>query len=404
MGDIKFDITMEPGSNLSPSHQHGHEESTSFIDEEGLLPGAPESRETSGFLPLTYVQHNAVDVQFEPINTQHALHDMALKSKGMDLHYELTNNNKLLIATQGTTDIAVFTAYLDKNGTYTFTLHNHIDRSPPLNLVTNEHEAWKIQTHESISSKVSMFQEIGTQPLEPYQLTFHHQPTNSNDSNLKDIQVYWGDRLLYTIPPHQQEGKGYTFSVEGNAEQASTKLQFVSAGEHFIKENIHDVSLTSTAQNKLPIDLGYIVFDNDGNVSHSEFTVNVTTTPPIQLSNHEPFDVIFDQSVYQTIIVNEENGNHTSPLTTINLDTLFNHLAIPAENRVVEVIQREENGLGTNVYEVKISDKSQPLLPITVADVQLSFPGGDGGINVFHKHIIIDGGGSSLPPLDHHFI
>ncbi len=379
-------------------------EFASYIDEEGLLPGASESRETTGFLSFSYGQNNAVDVQFQPINNQHALHDMALKSKGIDLHYELTNHDKLLIATQGSSDIAVFTAYLDKSGTYTFTLHNHIDRLPPSNLVTNEHDGWKTQAVDPTSSKVGLFQEINTQPLEPYQLTFHHQPTNSNDSDLKDIQVYWGDRLLYTIAPHQHEGKGYTFSVEGSAEQASTKLQFVSENEQFIKDNIHDVSLLSTAQNKIPIDFGYVVFDNDGNVSHSQFTVNVTTTPPIQLSNHEPFDVIFDQSVYQTIIVSDENVQHPTPLTTINLDTLFNHLAIPAENRLVEVIQREENGLGTNVYEVKISDKSQPLLPITVADVQLSFPGGDGGINVFHRHVIIDGGGNILPPIEHHFI
>jgi hypothetical protein len=58
MSDIKFDISMEPEGSLSFPHKTAHNESTSFIDEEGLLPGALEPRETTGFLLLSYAQSN----------------------------------------------------------------------------------------------------------------------------------------------------------------------------------------------------------------------------------------------------------------------------------------------------------------------------------------------------------
>ncbi|MBI2790433.1 MAG: hypothetical protein HYX61_00630 [Gammaproteobacteria bacterium] len=383
MSEIKFDISMDP-DNINLPSKVIHEESTSFIDEEGLLPGTSESRETSGFLALSYGQTQPSVIQFAPIADQQALVNMALTSKGANLHYELMHNNQLLVATQGETDNAVFTVHLDKNGSYTFTLHNHLDRTSPPNLVASTEPS----------------QNIHTQPGELYQLTFYHQGHTSAQNEANDVQIYWGDNLIYTLPSTKSEGKGYTFSVEGVAGADTTKLQFVSTGnEHAIKDTIHDVSVMSTAQNKVPIDFAYVVADMQGNETHGQFTVNITTTPPIQVSNHEPFDVIFEHGVYQTIIVSDGNAQH-NPLTTINLDNLFNHLAISAENRVVEVVQREENGFATNVYEVKISDKSQSLVPITVADVQLSFPGGDGGLHVFQRNIFIEEGGSNLmPPL-----
>ena len=132
---------------------------------------------------------------------------------------------------------------------------------------------------------------------------------------------------------------------------------------------------------------------------HDHFGLNVTSTPSIELSNQQPFDVVFDQAVYQTIIVHGDNAT-PHPLATINLDTLFNHMSIPSENRTVQVVQREENGLGTNVYEVKISDNTGHYAPITVADVQLGFPGGEGGLNVFQKNVVInEGHGDLIPPL-----
>ncbi|MBS0286980.1 MAG: hypothetical protein JSR17_06775 [Proteobacteria bacterium] len=403
--DIKFNITMDSDS-IDFSHKAPHEESTSFVHEESLLPGTNESRETTGFLPISHSQQSIHGLEFSPLEDQPSLMQLGLKSKGVDLHYELTHNNQLLIATAGDTDVAVFTVYLDQNGAYTFTLHNHIDRAPPANLLTLTKDATTNQAipdwtfiHDTNKTNFSLFQDINTQPHEAYNLTFHFQP-NQTQEPLQDIQVLWGNKLLYTLSG-EEAAKGYTFSVEGQPEENSTKLQFTSQGsEGYLKDAIANISVTSGAQLKLPIDLSYCIFDNEGNALHHQFTVNVTTTPPIQLTSHEPFDVIYDQAVYQTIIVNEENNQ-----ATINLDNLFKNMAISSENRLVEVVQREENGSATNVYEVKISDKSQALDPITVADVQLSFPGGDGGIHVFQRHITIqEGGGDLISPHDPSFV
>lgn len=403
--DIKFNITMDPDT-IDFHHKPPHEESTSFVHEESLLPGTNESRETTGFLPASHSHQPIQGLEFSSLEDQQGLIGLGLKSKGVDLHYELTHNNQLLIATAGDSDVAVFTVYLDQNGAYTFTLHNHIDRAQPPNLLSLTKDEKTEQAipdwtfmHDVNKNHFSLFQDIKTHPQDAYHLTFHYQP-NLTQEALHDIQVFWGDKLLYTLSAEQSLAKGYTFSVEGMPGEDATKLQFMTQGtETYLKEAIANVSVTSGAQLKLPIDLSYCVFDNEGNAAHHQFTVNVTTTPPILLSSQEPFDVIYDQAVYQTIIVNEGNQ------TTINLDNLFKHMAIANENRIVEVVQREENGNATNVYEVKISDKSQGLDPITVADVQLSFPGGDGGLHVFQRHITIqEGQGDILSPHDPSFV
>ncbi len=388
MSEITFSITMDD-ENLNFTHKT-HEESTSFVDEESLMGGTSESRETTGFLP-TSTQQNSQSLEFLPLDQQQALLNLGLKSKGCDLHYELTHNNTLLIATSGDTNIAVFTVYLDQNGAYTFTLHNPIDRAPPANLLNTN--SWT-QGADNI-----VYQEIKTHPLEAYHLSFGHVPSSQV---VNPIQVHWGEKLLYTINP-DQAAKAYAFSVEGG--MGETKLQFTGLSEENLTHCLSQVSVTSAAQQKLPIDLGYYVLNNDNETTQHQFTVNVTTTPPIQINNQQPVDVIYDQAVYQTIVVSDQNEAHITPTARINLDNLFKNLAIPAENRVVEVVQREENGNATNIYEVKISDKNQNLDPITVADVKLSFPGGEGGLSVFQKHIIIDeGGGGILAPQDSHFI
>ncbi len=393
--DIKFNISMDLDSIHLP-HKPAHVESSAYVNEESLLPGTSESRETTGLLPESQHQGAIQNIEFSPLSEQHSLMDLALKSKGVDLHYELTNQNHLLIATVGDSGIAVFTAYLDPNGAYTFTLHNHIDRATPSNMLESAQASTWQEDINLDTNQVTLSQDLKTQPNEAYHLTFHYQPVHNEANN--DIQIFWGDKHLFTLTGEQQAAKGYTFSVEGAADDISTQLKFITQGaDNFLENSFTNLSVTSAAQTKLPIDLSYCSYDNEGQPSEHMFTVNVATTPAIQVNNQEPFDIIFDQGVYQTIIIGDELGHHGSHLTTINLDHLFKDMAIPTENRVVEVVQREENGLATNVYEVKISDKTQLHAPITVADVQLSFPGGDGGLGVFQKHISIDGGGLTPP-------
>lgn len=365
MSEIPFDISMP----------------TAQIDEEGLLPGIAESTSTTGYL-ITALQPGTSQFAFAPLADQHFLENLHLQSQGQDLHYTLSENHLSLTAMAGEAGPTVFTLQLDPKGIYTFTLHEHIDRAPAQNLITDN-----LQNAQNIS----------TEPHSPYQLTFYYQPNNIAVSHIEPLKVFWDNQLLHTISPHQ-EAKGYTFSVEGNAQTAHTQLSFSGVQPELLDNILHQVSVTSTAQKQLPIDFAYLQTEGD-NTSLHHFGVNVTTTPSIQLSSQIPFDVMYEQSVYQTIVVNDQNAS-SNPLHTIHLDTLFDNLSIDPQNRMVAVVQLQQNGEGTNVYEVQISDKTDPLAPITVADIQLSFPGGNGGLSVFERNVSIEEG-SVLPPISH---
>ncbi|HRE31958.1 MAG TPA: hypothetical protein PLD88_08295, partial [Candidatus Berkiella sp.] len=279
----------------------------------------------------------------------------------------------------------IFNAELKPDGFYTFTLNHPIVRTDAPNLVTAQ--AWHNETLSENAYKISQLLE--TESSQPYLFTLHCIPSLGL---LTQLQIYWDHHLLQTINTSENEARGYTFSVEGNP-SSHTLLEIVGTGNHNASDPIQDISVTSMGQFKLPIDFAVVTESNE----HAVFTVNVTTTPAIELDNQKHFNIFYEQSVYQTIIVNDTNTND-NPLTTINLETLFIQLAIEQENRLIEVVQRIEDGLATNVYEIKVSDKAQPMEPITIADVQLSFPGGNGGMEVFARHIAIDEGGAPNAP------
>lgn len=360
----------------------------SYIDEHGLLPGSSEAKTIMGFLTQSFDQGGLL--HFAPIDSQKGLHDLKLKANGTELSYQLDESHQHLIATANGTNI--FDAELKQDGTYFFTLNHPIDRLSAPNLIS---ENWQTSTQDN-SSRMSQLLE--TEPNTPYQFTLHYLP---GFLSLEQLQIYWDNQLLQTIQTSQTEARAYTFSVEGSPGDNHTLLEIVGLGGNDpLTQFVKDISVTSSAQFQLPIDFAVLFTGSDQNISENGFTINVTTTPAIEIDNQKHLDIFYEQSVYQSIVVNDENAN-TNPLTTINLDSLFKQLSIEQDNRVVEVVQRTEDGVATNVYEIKISDKAQPMEPITIADVQLSFPGGNGGMAVFERHIAIDEGSApgTLPSL-----
>lgn len=363
------------------------------IDELGLLPGAQEAKTISGYVP------NAIDavqtLQFAPLASQTALDNLHLSANGTDLAYRLSNNHQQLIATAGVDGPNVFHVDLKSDGTYFFTLHHPIDRVSAPNLA--EQAAWQTD-YDNHSTKMS--QSLDTQANMPYQFTLHYTPGMENVFD--QLLIYWDHQLLQTIQTSQHDPKGYSFSVEGSFQDPHTLLEIVGlGGTGHLSDFIQNISVASSAQYQLPIDFSVLINPDSASATHSAFTVNVTNTPAIELNNQNHFDIFYEQSVYQTIIVNDENAMN-NPLTTINLDSLFKQLSIEQDNRLVEVVQRIEDGIATNVYEIKVSDKLQEMSPITIADVQLSFPGGNGGMSVFEKHVAINEGSTHdvvLPPL-----
>jgi len=361
----------------------------SYIDEHGLLPGSSEAKTIMGFLSGTFDQTGML--HFAPIALQLGLNELKLKANGAELSYQLDESRQHLIATVGE-DTKIFDAEIKQDGTYFFTLHHPIDRLSAPNLVT---DIWQTVNDENTSR---MMQQVQTQANIPYQFTLHYFPGLQNA--FEQLQVYWDNQLLQTIKTSEHDARAYTFSVEGAQGAQHTLLEIVGVGgAGLLNDFIQNVSVASTAQFQLPIDFSVLFTGDDGNISQSGFTINVTTTPAIEIDNQSHLDIFYEQSVYQSIIVSDENAK-ANPLATINLDTLFKQLSIDQDNRLVEVVQRTEDGMATNVYEIKISDKTQAMEPITIADVQLSFPGGNGGMSVFERHIAIDEGsaGSALPP------
>lgn len=378
---------------------------TGYVDEEGLLPGEGRERALlSGVIELGENSEKKHSYAFRPLVEQHELLNFALTSQQTALYYQMNDDNTELTATQGANGPIVFSASIDgQTGQYYFSLHTHIDRAPTANIIQNPHFENKQQlyseagneiaipfwTLENRNDGISLCQTLDTKTNDSYQLSLYYNANQAQDANMSPIDIYWDEEHLIQLSANTHDSHAYTFSVTGHADKQS-QLRMIAKNEDVIESLIKNASLESRAQSILPIILGFCALDEAGEQLVGDLTVNVTTTPPLQVNNDIPLDIMFEQSVYQSIVVHDKNTS-SNPLTKINLDALFETLTIPTENRQVKVVQLEENGVKTNVYEVMISDKTENQEPITVADVKLSFEGGEGGLAVFLQNINIDG-------------
>lgn len=378
------------------------EDLTGFIDEEALLPGAMEPKDFRGVLSTEHRGH----YQFKPLITQEQLINLNLTSHGQPLYYSLNDEKNILTASKGANGTPVFKAELNIDGTYVFTLYDAIDRAPQPNLITNPSfeftqtvfqdkkrcrvtPGWDLAFHVNEQGRFAEYeQSVNTHMDQLYQVTFYHAAHQASKKKVYPIEVFWDDKPLMTLQPDISQSHGYTFSVIGNRSNKSS-LKFACRDEDIIRNFISNVSVLSRAQTTVPIVLAFILLGSAESSVEGAFKINVTTTPPLELSSDLPIDVMFEQSVYQTIVVTDDNVS-LDPFAKINLDSIFSSLNVPEEDRVVQVVQREQDGQPTNVYEVQVSDVHQAFSPITVADVKLSFPGGDQGLTVFFKNIHID--------------
>lgn len=380
---------------------------TGFIDEESLLPGAIEAKDFKGYLDIMDSNNN-VQIKMKPLIEQDQLINLQLKSHNYPLYYTLNDEKNEITATQGANGPLVFNASIANDGFYNFTLYNTIDRETQPNLIINGNfenkkhikkndtnyltiPGWTISKHINVSDTYTEYnQEISAKKDHLHQVTFYYMPNKTNLNQLHPIDIFWNDIKLITLDQNKTESRGYTFSVFGN-EKDSSKLKLICHNEEQINQVISNISVISREQSIVPIMLAISIIEENNVITDSSIKINVTTTPPLELDNQLPMEVIFEQSVYQTIVINDEyTGN--DPFAKINLDSIFESLEIPGNDRLVQIVQREAEGEPTNVYEIQITDREQAFSPITVADVQLSFPGGDAGLSIFLKNIEIDHG------------
>lgn len=373
-----------------------------FIDEESLLPGAMEPKDFNGLLDI----EGKGKPQFKPLVKQDKLIGLNLTSHGQPLYYTLNDDQTELNASRGANGPIVFTAILLNDGTYSFKLFDNIDREQQPNLINNGNfegsqyicqdkqkclltPGWELLNHVNDSGRYSEYQQsINTSGDQMYQVTFYYSAHKASKKEVHPIKVFWNRDHLMTLDQSKTDSHGYTFSVLGNDNEPS-QLRFICQDDEIIRNYLSNISVMSRAQSTVPIILAFTLMGLDETLFESEFKINVTTTPPLEINNESPIDVMFEQSVYQTIVITDENKS-SDPFAKINLDSVFESLNVAEDDRVVQIVQREEDGIPTNVYEVQVSDRNNDFSPITVADVKLSFPGGDAGLSIFLKNIHID--------------
>lgn len=378
-----------------------------YIDEESLLPGTVEhNAEFTNQLEIPDINIASGHFEFKPLILQESLLNLNLRSHGTDLYYALCDNNRELVATKGANGPLVFKASLNDSGTYSFTLFDTLDRERLPNLIVNENfstpqfeveeakdvnslPGWEL-SHGPLNDKSisELHQKLETNSNQMYQVTFYYGNNRIGEVNNHPIDVYWNNDHLTRLDNTSIRSKGYTFSVLSNAEKFS-QLRFVCADDSYIKNSLSNISVISRAQSSMPIVLAFILMGAE-DIFEGDFKINITATPSLELNNHLPIDIVFDEeNIYQTIVINDESMGD-DPFAKINLDSIFETLSVEEDNRLVQIIQREQGGIPTNFYEVQVSSKGNDFSPITVADVQLSFPGGDAGVNVFFKNVSID--------------
>lgn len=407
---LRFVSTTEKNSNVVKKiTKKIQSPKVGFIDEESLLPGAVEHTEFIGKLELSDHKSTKNRLEFKPLIFQKSLLKLNLRSQGIDLYYTLSNHNRELIATQGANGDLIFKAIINNTGSYSFILFKPIDRERAPNLIINENfntnifemdeiidlhniPGWELKHKNSNNQPISeLYQKIKTNINEIYQITFYYKNNQIEEKNTPPIDVYWNNEHLTRLDSTSMRAKGYTFSVLSNDEKFS-QLRFVCADDASIKNLISNISVLSRAQSNIPIILAFSLIDIEGmeNLMEGNFEINITATPSLELNNHLPIDIVLgEKNIYQTIVINDESINN-NPLAKINLDSIFEMLNVEKDNRQVQIIQREQDGIPTNFYAIKVSSKDNDFSPITVADLQLSFPGGDAGTTTFFRTVAID--------------
>ncbi|MFO1257421.1 MAG: hypothetical protein U1E78_03240 [Gammaproteobacteria bacterium] len=343
------------------------------IDEVGLLPGATEPTEINGVLDLDYSK-TYQSIQFSELVSQ-TLPELDLKSDGVPLYYTFANNQHDIIARRGANGDMVFKASVTDEGHFQFTLFQPLDREYPENLLSDQTVKYKVKNDFGDHQEIGFTYQLPTEASHPYQLSFYYSPASTGNS---PVDIYWSNQHLYTISESIEGWTGFNFPIISGVLETS-ELKFVTKGELSLETLLHDITILDSAQSQLPIPFQFL---SDGKVG--TFIVNVTTDVPI-IATNDPFTIVYEQSVYQNIIVETNKGS--SSFTKINLDSLFDSMHISPENRKVEVTHRPDS----DHYTVHISDATESVQnPITVADIKLSVEGEDHGLDTFFKYVQFD--------------
>lgn len=357
-----------------------------IIQEEDLMAG--HLAKTRGLLPgiesIRNKNKTEQDLRFLPIEQQYSLQAMHLTVQQKPVIYELSEHGTALIGRQATTKNTVLTAKIDKKGLYDFELHQPIDRPVQANLMSSNFKR----------TQSSLYQDIATKSGKIYEFSFYFKPIKDIFSaqtlplnKTLSVELWWAGLLIGIIQLMSETLKGYHFTLEGQEDNTRLELKLSDNTElttQHLADHLDMATLIPEEQAQIRFELG---FEQQPGVQH-QFPITLNLEHEVLVNQAAPYTITLDDlSPYKKIVLSESTVLGDTPTTILNLEKIFEHMQIPDSHRHVDIQQIENS----NIYEVKISDKTDKFAePITVADIELKFDGGNSGIETLARYLNID--------------
>jgi hypothetical protein len=381
------EITLQLSIQLSEEDLNAEFSDLGVIQEEDLMMSS--LAKTRGVLPNLASPNNLIsrEYTFLPIEEQYSLKSMHLSNQKHPLLYELSHENTQLSAKHPQTKQTIFSATLHPTkGFYDFELHQPVDRPTPANLMSGNFKR----------TKSSLYQDIATKTGKIYELSFYFNPikdilaaqTQALPINRTvSVELWWAGLLIGVIELLSETLKGYHFTLEGHEE--TSRLEFILPENNFLTtqdmaEHLDMATLVPEEQAQIRFELG---FQNQLGETQ-QFPITLNLEHEVLVSQAAAYTITMDDlSPYKKIVLAEQLVLADAPATTLNIEKIFDQMQIPESHRHVEIEQLAQS----NIYEIKISDSSDKFaMPITVADIELKFDGGNAGLEMLMKYLTID--------------
>lgn len=357
-----------------------------IIQEEDLMTG--NLAKTRGLLPGIVNMRNSPKseqrLKFLPIEQQYSLKAMHLTVQQEPLSYELSNHGTTLIGRQAKSKQTVLTAQIDPKGLYDFELHQPIDRPVQANLMSNNFK-------RTVSS---LYQDVATKSGKIYEFSFYFKPIKDilpaqtlALSKPLSVEVWWAGLLIGVIYLMSETLKGYHFTLEGQEDNTRLELKLTDNSlltTQHLASHLDMATLVPEEQTQIRFELG---FEHQPGIQQ-QFPITLNLEHEVLVNQAAPYTITLDDlSPYKKIVLSENAVFGDNPATTLNLEKIFEHMQIPDSHRHVDIQQLEHS----NIYEIKISDNTDKLAePITVADIELKFDGGNAGLEALARYLSID--------------
>ena len=244
------------------------------------------------------------------------------------------------------------------------------------------------------ASNARVYQDVSTEPGESLTVSFWYSPRTSGSTN--DVEVWWDGELLTTLSGTAKGWQEYSFEVDANDTDETSRLEFrgagsentlggyidnVYVGDRDYDYNVSDGDLEDTGHVDVQYQAGNALIGGDDNeiaIGSDDADTIAGGAGDDTIIGGEGDDRIYGQEGSDTFHYSDadSDGNDTifdydADEDVINLDALFDELGIAPEDRA-DMVNLELDGSDT-----VITVEGQSEFSITVADSDLT---GDGSL------------------------